>query len=80
MSKSHEKLKDEEIPQADKDKLGDLDKEMSALTDSRDALLKDFGSKNKIAKQLIDLALLANNMLTGEALTKFVKRSAELIK
>jgi len=80
LSKSHEKLKDEEIPQADKDKLGDLDKEMSALTDSRDVLLKDFGSKNKIAKQLIDLALIANNMLTGEALTKFVKRSAELIK
>ena len=29
--------------------------------------------------QLIDLALLANNMLKGEALANFVKRSVELL-
>jgi molecular chaperone HtpG len=30
-------------------------------------------------RQLIDLALLANNMLKGEALANFVKRSVELM-
>jgi len=30
-------------------------------------------------RQLIDLALLANNMLKGEALANFVKRSVELL-
>ena len=32
-----------------------------------------------LGRWLIDLALLSNNMLKGEALTKFVKRSIELI-
>ena len=80
LKKSHEKLKDEEIPQADKDKLSDLQKNVSKLEDEKKELLKGFGAGSKLAKQLIDLALLANNMLTGEALTKFVKRSEELIK
>jgi len=31
-------------------------------------------------KQLIDLALLANNQLKGEDLATFVKRSVDLIK
>ncbi|MBR2153007.1 MAG: molecular chaperone HtpG [Bacteroidaceae bacterium] len=37
-------------------------------------------SKPELVSQLIDLALLQNGMLKGEALTKFVKRSVELIK
>jgi molecular chaperone HtpG len=32
------------------------------------------------ARQLVDLALLSNNMLKGEALSAFVKRSLELLK
>ena len=36
-------------------------------------------AKPEIVSQLIDLALLQNGMLRGEALTKFVKRSVELI-
>jgi len=37
-------------------------------------------TQNKIAKQLVDLALLSQNLLKGEALTKFIKRSVEIIK
>jgi len=37
-------------------------------------------AKPELVSQLIDLALLQNGMLKGEALTKFVKRSVELIK
>jgi molecular chaperone HtpG len=36
-------------------------------------------NKEIIAKQAFDLALLSQNMLTGPALTAFVKRSVELI-
>jgi molecular chaperone HtpG len=35
--------------------------------------------KTKLAKQAYDLGLLAQNMLTGNGLTSFIKRSVELI-
>jgi molecular chaperone HtpG len=50
------------------------------LKDQRKEKLTAFGKENKLAKQLVDLALLANGMLKGEDLDKFVKRSFELIK
>ena len=80
LEKSHEKLKEEEIPQADRDRISDLDKKITEMEEKKRNVIREFGSGNKLAKQLIDLALLANNMLTGEALTKFVNRSVELIK
>jgi len=73
-------LKPEEVPQADKDRLAELDTQIARLDDDRVALLKEYGKSNPLVKQLIDLALLANNMLKGEELAKFVKRSVELIK
>jgi molecular chaperone HtpG len=36
-------------------------------------------AKTEVVSQLIDLALLQNGLLRGEALNKFVKRSIELI-
>jgi molecular chaperone HtpG len=42
-------------------------------------LKADEESAAKLAKQAFDLALLAQGMLKGEALTQFVKRSAELL-
>jgi molecular chaperone HtpG len=80
IDKTNEKKKDEEVPQADKDKLVELNKEMSEIEAKKKELLQDYGKKNKIVKQMVDLALLSNNMLKGEALTTFVKRSVELIK
>jgi len=35
--------------------------------------------KEKMIKQLIDLALLSQNLLKGEALTGFIKRSVDII-
>lgn len=80
LEKAGKDKKEEEIPQADKDKLEDVSKKIQEFEKNKKALLNEFGSKNKVIKQLIDLALLANNMLKGEELTKFVKRSVELIK
>ena len=42
-------------------------------------VINGYAAGNKVVHQLIDLALLQNNMLKGEALTNFVKRSIEMI-
>ncbi len=80
LQKATEGKKDEEIPQAEKDKLEALKKQIDKIEDERIEKLKKYGKSEKLVKQLIDLALLANNMLKGEDLAKFVKRSVELIK
>ncbi|NHB69133.1 molecular chaperone HtpG [Perlabentimonas gracilis] len=80
LKKATEKKKDEEISQAEKDEMDDLNKKVEEVNASKAEVLKSFGKDNKLVKQLIDLALLANNMLKGEELSKFVKRSVELIK
>jgi molecular chaperone HtpG len=72
--------KDEEVPQEEKEKLEELNKQLDEARTSKTKLLKAYGKTNKLAKQMVDLALLANNMLKGEDLTKFVKRSVELIE
>lgn len=76
---SHDK-KEEEIKQEEKDKLEDVNKQAEDLKKQKDHVLETYGKENPLVKQLIDLALLANNMLKGEELNKFVKRSVELIK
>lgn len=40
----------------------------------------DEEAKTKMIKQLIDLALLSQNLLKGEALTGFIKRSVDIIQ
>ncbi|MBN2612555.1 MAG: molecular chaperone HtpG [Bacteroidales bacterium] len=71
--------KPEEISQEDKDRIEDLEKKIRELKDKREKVLTEFGTRNKLVKQLIDIALLSNNMLKGEELNKFVKRSIELL-
>ena len=80
LEKTHEKLKYDEIPQAEKDKLDELKEKIRNLQDTKDGVLAEYGKENKLVKQLIDLALLANNMLKGEDLARFVRRSVDLIQ
>jgi molecular chaperone HtpG len=79
MEKEHKKKKEEEISQFEKDDLEKLRKELETTNNNRKDLLEAYGNDNKIVRQLIDLALLANNMLKGEELSLFVKRSVELL-
>ena len=79
MEKEHGKKKPEEIPTVEKDDLERLRGELKQLEEKRKNLLSGFGSEHKAVKQLIDLAMLANNMLKGEALSTFVKRSISLL-
>ena len=80
LKKSHEGKKDEEIPVAEKDELSELDKKWNELKTKKEAVLAGYAAQNPVVRQLIDLALLQNGMLKGEALNNFVKRSIELIK
>ena len=80
LEKAKEGKKDEEVPQAEKEKLDTLNSELAKLEEEKREKLSEFGKGNKLAKQMVDLALLANGMLKGADLDKFVKRSVELIK
>jgi molecular chaperone HtpG len=41
---------------------------------------EDEQQRKNIARQILDMALLTKGMLKGEALTKFLQRSLELLK
>ncbi|WP_372772859.1 molecular chaperone HtpG [Mangrovibacterium sp.] len=79
LEKAKDGKKDEEIPAADKEKLDDIQKKISDLEGEKRSKLEAFGKDNKLAKQMVDLALLANGLLKGADLDKFVRRSIELI-
>jgi molecular chaperone HtpG len=80
LQKAREGKKEEEIPQSEKDQMETVNKKLGELEDKRIEMLKKHGKSQKLVKQLIDLALLANNQLKGEELAAFVKRSVDLIK
>ncbi len=79
LEKANKDKKEEEVPQEDKDRIEKLDKKIGELRSKKEEVLSEFGKESKQVKQLIDLALLANNMLKGEELSKFVKRSIDLL-
>ncbi len=78
-SKNREK-KEDEISTADKDERERLNKELDSLNEERKAAMVDFAGKNTLLKQVVDLALLSNNMLKGKELHSFIKRSLDILK
>ena len=75
-----EKKKADELTQDDKDMKAETEKAVEEQKQKKQDVLNGFAEKNDIVHQLIDLALLQNGMLKGEALDKFLKRSIDLIK
>ncbi|WP_276857133.1 molecular chaperone HtpG [Bacteroides fluxus] len=80
LRKKQEGKKAEDISTAEKDEVEALDKKWDELKARKEGVFADYATKNKVVRQLIDLALLQNGMLKGEALNNFVKRSIDLIK
>ncbi len=72
--------KSEEITQEEKDDLQNTQKAADEQRDKKKQILSDYAKGNNVVHQLIDLALLQNGMLKGEALDKFLKRSVDMIK
>lgn len=79
LKESHKDKKEEEIPAEEKAELENLQKELDELKEKKKTILTNFANQYKPIRQLIDLALLANNLLKGEPLANFVKRSFELL-
>ena len=77
---AQEKKKAEELTQDDKDMKAECEKAIQEQKDKKQQILADYAKGNSIVHQLIDLALLQNGMLKGEALDQFLKRSVDLIK
>ena len=75
-----DKKKYDELTQEDKDQKAEAEKAVQEQKDKKQAVIADYAKDNSIVHQLIDLALLQNGMLKGEALDKFLKRSVDLIK
>ena len=72
--------KEDEVPQSEKDEMFEVEKEITAAKSEKEGILGEYAANDTTVKQLIDITLLQNNMLTGEALNNFVKRSIELMK
>ncbi|MBQ1669929.1 MAG: molecular chaperone HtpG [Prevotella sp.] len=77
---AQDKKKYDELTQEDKDQKAEAEKAVQEQKDKKQQVLADYAKGNSIVHQLIDLALLQNGMLKGEALDKFLKRSVDLIK
>ena len=80
MRQEQDKKKPEEVTQEEKDELHKVGEDIQAQRDQKNDILADYGKQSERVHQLIDLALLQNGMLRGEALTRFVRRSVDFIK
>ena len=80
IQQAQDKKKYDELTQEDKDQKAEAEKAVQEQKDKKTAVIADYAKGNDIVHQLIDLALLQNGMLKGEALDKFLKRSVDLIK
>ena len=80
IQQQQEKKKYDELTQEDKDMKAEADKAVQAEKDKKQQVISDYAKTNDVVHQLIDLALLQNGMLKGEALDRFLKRSVDLIK
>ena len=77
---AQDKKKYDELTQEDKDQKAEAEKAVQEQKDKKTQVIADYAKDNSVVHQLIDLALLQNGMLKGEALDKFLKRSVDLIK
>ena len=76
---AQDKKKWDEITQEEKDQKAEAEKAVQAEKDKKTAVIA-YAKTNSVVHQLIDLALLQNGMLKGEALDRFLKRSVDLIQ
>ena len=80
LRQEQDKKKPEDITQEEKDDLKKCGEDIQAEQKKKNDILAAYGKDNERVHQLIDLALLQNGMLKGEALTRFVKRSVGFIQ
>lgn len=72
--------KSDELTTEEKDQAEAITKEVAKLKKDIKDIYAAYATQNDTIKQLIDIALLASNLLKGEALAAFVKRSVNVLK
>ena len=80
LHKDTEKLKIDERSQEQKDEEAQLQEKLSDLDNRKRKVMEEFTQSCPLVGQVTDLALLAGNLLQGEALSKFIKRSVTMIQ
>lgn len=67
------------VPEDKKADLKENEDKASELRAKKDELISKYAAGNDTVKQLIDIALLGNGLLKGEALSNFLRRSVSLL-
>ena len=62
-----------------RNQIADKERAVSQLRDREQEIVKAYASKQPVVKQIIDLALLQSDLLKGEALSEFIRRSVSLL-
>lgn len=70
---------DGKIGDDDRAKISALEADVEILRNEQSDIIGNYAATQPVVKQLIDLALLGNGLLKGEALSRFIKRSIELL-
>ena len=74
----HSETKDK--PDAEKEQqIKDLEKQLDDIRSKQEKISSEFAQKHQTVSQLIDLALLANGLLKGADLKKFIRRSVDML-
>ena len=71
--------KPEEVTAAEREELDTLTSKQTELEGKIYEEIKKFGAEEVLVGQLVDLALLGNGLLSGEALAAFIHRSQQLL-
>lgn len=80
IEQSQRDKKSEEITQEERDELTKTNNEISEKQNQKKEILAAYAKGSQVVSQLIDIALLQNGLLRGEALSKFLRRSIDMIK
>lgn len=67
--------KEDENKEEEQKKIRELEDSTKSVRDEQEKMVSEYAASQPIVKQLIDLALLGNGMLKGEALNAFINRS-----
>ena len=70
---------DKELDEEQKKQLADNEAHAAELRKQEESVVTEYANGQDKVKQLVDIALLSNGMLKGEALSKFLQRSIDLL-
>ena len=73
------KKDNKELDDAQKADLAAKEEQAQGIRSQKEKIITDYAAGQDKVKQLVDIALLSNGMLKGEALNQFLKRSVSLL-